>query len=290
MPTSSTAALAALSDTRPFSSKPDRPVVLTLLDSRTLQVPGPRVLATTYALPWLRERFDAVRSGGSTLALSALPGGEPTLLNRLELERDLRQAIEALPEDHTAGRPYTDLRAYVGAAIPAHVDAYLHEVIGYMHRELPQWRRPPAPRPARAEPVKTPTEQKAAYRARVAAAEITSARWWLDGYLDPENDEAPEPGARLSAPDLYARARDAIESLAEDGEPIDDDTPDVLFRLPGPRTFYAVADDVLGARRRSHGVAYYTFPTAPNHAPEATVNRESLESGTTAYREAADEG
>ena len=266
-----TAALAALSDSRAYTNKPDRPIVLKLEDSRTLQIPGPRLLAAVFARPWLAQRYDAARDGGSTLALSAIPGNSPTTLDRVALARDVRQAIADLPDDRTAERPYRDLCAFVDAATPGTVADYFRQVMAYVHRDLPRWHRPAAPRQARTESTRTPTEQKADYRARMLAAEVASARWWLEGYIDPENDEAPEHGARLGAPDLYALARDVIEEMADDGEAIDD-APDVLFRVPGPRTFYAVADMRLGARRRSHGVAYYTIPTPHPTKKESAVN------------------
>ncbi|MFD1714162.1 hypothetical protein ACFSBZ_06745 [Amnibacterium flavum] len=75
-------------------------------------------------------------------------------------------------------------------------------------------------------------------------------------WLRDDWDDWPDPGRRVLAGVLYDAARRGIGELAAAGELIVDDGPP--FFVPGPRIFYAAADAVLGARRRSNGVDFYS--------------------------------
>ncbi|TLM72417.1 hypothetical protein [Pseudarthrobacter sp. NamB4] len=103
--------LANLRDGRYYAKKAQRPVTLKTASGVALEIPGPAVLAEVYALPWLRSRVDAYRSGSALLTRPIDISGEPTPIHQGELANELLAAIQQLPERTTteAGRPYRDL-------------------------------------------------------------------------------------------------------------------------------------------------------------------------------------
>ena len=277
MPTSPAAALAALRVAGRYYDRRDERPVRARLDADGLgiavELPGPRILAETYAAPRLRELgLDVYRNGAALLTRPTGTEADPVAADQLDLAADLLATLAGLPDRPDAGAPYRDLRLLAtNPASAGTATAYCRDVVAAIRRHAPQWRpraeRPPIDR----RPATTPADRVKAHRERVRTAEVASARWWLHGYLHDEDDPAT-PGARLDAAALYALAAETLAELAEDGEPIDDDAPDVLFRVPGPRTFYEVADDVLGARRRSHGVRVYFIPDPAAKPEEASMN------------------
>jgi hypothetical protein len=266
--TSPTEALAALRDGNPRDRKPLR---LKLESGLSIEAPGARYLAEVFALPLLDEVRDVYRSGAVILARPSGSDAVPDLLTQQDLTQELRTALLALPERSRAeaGRPYRDLRLFVSEAERATVDTYLRDVVAAVRSLAPKW-SPPKARPVRG-PAKTPTEIKAAQRERKRAAEAASAREWLESYLA-NDEEPPTPGARIGAPALYELAAEAIEDYVDGGMELEDGTP---YRVPGPRQFYAVADEVLGARRYSHGERFYVVPE-PETAEEQDPMHQSL--------------
>lgn len=241
--------LARLSDGRYYAAKAEKPVTLKTDSGVSLEIPGPAVLAETYALPWLRSGVEAYRSGQ---AIQTRPHGsdaEPRATHLGELTQELLEALRRLPELPTAkaGRPYRDLRLFLTEASPAARDKYLADVIAQLRRLLPAY-RPPAPTVERT-PAKSAAERLAAHRERVRREEELSARDWLEGFLSGWGDDAevPAPGSRMIASELYEMALEAIEEYVE----VEDERSDGgAYVVPRQRVFYAVADSILGARRR----------------------------------------
>lgn len=253
-------ALARLRDGRYYTKKAEKPVTLKTDSGVSLEIPGPAVLAEVYALPWLlastREPF---RLGSALLIRRKGSDDEPQPLDQRKLAPLLLGALAALPELDTieAGRPYRDLRLFITEAAPATREKYLADVVAHTRRLLPEW-RPPKVEEERP-PAKTPAERLADHRERVRREEELSARDWLDNFLIGWGDDeiSPAPGSRWLAADLYADAAEVIGDAVEDAkdairekeEPntLPDGTP---YRVPRQRVFFAVADELLGARRR----------------------------------------
>jgi hypothetical protein len=258
--------LAALTDARFRERRSEQPVKGRLDVGVTYEIPGPRLLASAFALPWLVERFDVYRDGAALSLRAKGSTGAPTSVDQLALAEELRATLAALPERSDAGRPYRDLRVFAAHALPGTVTNYLRDTVTAVRRLAPAWRPPQPPRPPRG-PALTPAERKAAQRDRDRASEIASARWWLESLLD-EADDDLAVGERITAAALYELASDTLGDLADDAEPLDANDPDgPIARVPGPRVFYAVADDLLGTRRRgAHGAQTYVVPPAFNIA------------------------
>lgn len=241
--------LARLRDGRYYSKKAEKPVVLKTESGVTLEIPGPRILAEVFTLPWLLSRVEAYRSGSALLTRRSGSDEEPKAIHQGELATELLEALKNLPElsRAEAGRPYRDLRLYVSEASPATRSAYLADVVAHTRRLLPEW-RPPAPQVVRG-PAKTAAERKAVSRERIRREQELSAREWLQGFSTGWDGDAepPSPGSRWIASELYQAAREAIEEYIDlEEERLDGGT----FVLPGKRVFYAVADELLGPRRR----------------------------------------
>lgn len=241
--------LAALTDGRYYAKKAEKPVTLKTDSGVSLEIPGPRVLAEVYALPWLHSRVDAFRSGK---AIHARPKGsetEPTAVHLGELANELLAALQRLPELITteAGRPYRDLRLFLTEATPAARSAYLADVVAQLRGLLSAY-RPPVSREERP-PAKTPAERKSAQRDRERHDEEASARDWIEGFLTGwgDDDEAPATGSRWVAAELYEIATEAIEEYMDACDPRPDGGD---YAVPRQRVFYAVADELLGPRRR----------------------------------------
>jgi hypothetical protein len=252
--TLATEALAALRDGNPHDRKPLR---LKLESGLSIEAPSARYLAEAFALPFLRETRDVFRSGAVLLVRPSGVSATPELLAPPDLTQELHTALLALPELSLAeaGRPYRDLRLFVSEAERASVDTYLRGVVAAVRTLAPKWSPPKAG--AVRGPAKTPAEAKAAQRERERGEAKAAAEAWLLHYL--ENDA--KPGARILASDLYEIAESDAFS-----------TPTFkALREPGPRQFYAVADEILGARRYSHGARFYIV-LDPSTRQGITVN------------------
>lgn len=238
------AALAALRDGRLYSHAAEKPVKLKTESGVSLEIPGPRLLAQTYALPWLLARVEAYRVGSVILTRPLGSAQKPTRIHQGELSESLLEALETLPEDNTAGRPYRDLRLFLTEATPGRRAAYLAETIAHLRRLLQLWR--PIKERAPRGPGKTAVEHLAAHRERVKADELVSAREWLENYLgDPEG--RPAPGSRVVAHELHQECSETIATFIDGDEEREDGGS---YRIPRQRIFYAVADEILGPRRR----------------------------------------
>lgn len=275
-------ALAALRDGGRHRAHPgDRPRRLRLDVGITLEAPGPRVLANVLALPWLTARGQEIlrpRSGAALLARRVGTDEEPQPLDLRALASDLGTMLAALPDRPDAGRPYRNARDLVRHAEPATRDAYLLDVVRYLRR-LPDVETWTAPRPAAPTlgrpPASTPAQRKAAQRARDAYAEEDTARVWLRHYLTGwgEPHEAPTPGARVPAPELFSEAAAWAEDVVDEYSSEEDTSEGSEWaafaqregyplrpRVPGRTRFYTTADGVLGARRTIRGIPHYAIP------------------------------
>lgn len=264
------AALAALKDGRRPGPRPgDRPRSRKLDSGLSLEWPGPRELASVFALPLLRKTREFYRLGSALQARPVDDARPPEPLALPRVVEELRAAICALPALGTteSGRPYRDLRLLASEA-PGALDAYLWEVAVEVRRLSPVWKPPtkaPAPRP----PAVPTAARVASHRQKVLDEKRASAVWWITKAL---HEGQLAPGVVVSAGDLWALAEDELDELdgAEDDE-------GAMTRLPGRTLFYSVADELLGARRReAHGTRnVYTIPDTAT-AQEATVNDPTL--------------
>ncbi|SDM85535.1 hypothetical protein [Streptomyces wuyuanensis] len=233
------ATLAALADAtnRYHRERARRPFMMKLDTGLSVELPGPAVLADI-VLPVLNARRDIRNDDGCMVDLTAPAiDGEPAAVGLAELIDGVRAFIAALPEDHTAGRPYCDLRLFILAAMPVTVAGYLRNVADAVRRSLPRVVR--APRERRKQ---TPEERHAAKRAFDAAtrAEIretdrpsqeAAARYLL------LLQERSGPGVVIAPKDLHKRYATAAAS-SDRVEPI------------GRNKFFEIADIAVGPRTR----------------------------------------
>ncbi|MER7440459.1 hypothetical protein [Micromonospora avicenniae] len=252
-------ALAALRDGGRAPSRADAPLKRRMLAGYWVEIPAPRVLARVFAGPVLADGHDLYADGGAILRRRAGEARDPGPEDFGVLADELRAALDVLPDRGDAGRPYVDLRKYLLDGDQAELTGYLRETVRAVRVAAPRW-RPKVERRERPAPL-TATERQRVSRERRRAAEVESAHVWLVIW---QADAAP--GERIAAPDLYDQAaadiagwvadyQDDPEAWAEDAE--DGDYPEVPA-VPGPRTFYAVADAALGGRRVGTGnVRYY---------------------------------
>lgn len=231
--------------------------------SLAFEVYAPAVVAHYIAGPALSDGVDLYKG---TTGLLGRPTGSteaPTLIQPSDVRAAIRTALSALPEVPGSARPYRDLALLMNNASEATVDRYLDLVARAVRLGIPKWRTPDSTIPRR--PGRSRADRAKAQRARERAAEVASAREWLLLALDDDEDPL-RPGERHEAPRLYEMATAAFEDLA--GDPLDDDVDDgLLWRVPGPRAFYAVADHVLGTRQRSSKAHFYVIPEYANRAP-----------------------
>ncbi|WP_374969121.1 hypothetical protein [Terrabacter sp. BE26] len=230
----------------------------------TLDLPGPRRLADRWLLPTLAD-------GGSRLC--RVPGGlrlqsgdaEPVNVAARALAEALLVRLRTLP----APTP-SDSETYVslwtlGARVrePAAL-GYLGDVVAAARTRARRWEPPRVKR----EPV-PPAELRRRSRATAKHRETETARAWLAVWLT-DDDEPPATIATtellseyVSSP-LVAEWLEAAEEAPDewlDGEHEEHGGPDVLPRVGGPRSFYAVATDVLGDRRRAPGGRAWLYST-----------------------------
>lgn len=264
--------LARLRDGRRYSRRDEQPVRLKVDSGVSLEVPGPRLLAATFTLPWLAQTSEVYSLGGAILTRAIGSLDEPKAVDQASLAADVAALLRQLPPRPDAGRPYRDLSLFITEASPSRVNAYLTDVTRSTRALAPRW-RPARPASERRAPL-TPAQRKAAQRTRNRAAEVASARWWLQAAIDEGTDELDGP--RIVAADLYEHAREVIAEYADDQEPIDpEDENSLTFRVPGPRTFYAVADEVLGPRRRgTNGTLIYVVPELTPETSERKDQRD----------------
>lgn len=261
MPTPSDRLAALCDGGPPLSSRDPRRSVRERLEHEgldlTLEYPSPVVLAETFARPLLETGRTLYRDRAAILAST---GGTPAPIAHATLVAELRAALEALPDRADAGRPYADVRRLLDASSPPKVDAYLADTVRALCRRdvLPEWT---PPREAKsAVPPRTSSQVRADHRARVAADEEASVRWWLANAEGEGLDV--EPGDSISAVDLYDQAVAALGALEAEGELVDPhDAGSPRLRPPRRRIFFAVARTVLGKPQRPHrGGLYFTIP------------------------------
>ncbi|RBQ03896.1 hypothetical protein DQE82_29620 [Micromonospora sp. LHW51205] len=220
------------------------------------------MLARTWALPTLAADRDVLAKGAALLYRPRGAMTDPTPVDALAVAAELRDLLAALPERADAGRPYADARLFALYGPADAVRAYLREAVAAVRVAAPRYRAPAGPRPA----AMTAAERKRRSRTARRAAEVTSARCFLRDWLD-----AVEPGDRVAAADLYAEAVDEIGQWTEDAAA----NPDAYARdverdglpetpaVPGVKTFYVTADEVIAPRTRTAtGYAYVVPETA----------------------------
>ncbi|MFE9206168.1 hypothetical protein [Micromonospora sp. NPDC007230] len=257
-------ALAALRDGGRAPSRADAPRRIKLAAGYWVEIPSPRVLARVFAGPVLADGCDLFASGGGILRRRDGDARDPGPEDFHVLAEEVRAALDVLPDRPDAGRPYTDLRVYLLDGDQADVTAYLRETVRAVRVAAPRW-RPRAERRDRERPSPlTPTERQRVSRERRQAAEVESSRVWLSLWR-----EEVTPGTRVAALALYVEAAEGIGAWVAEYEEDRDDWAEfnaeegypAVPAVPGPRTFYGVADAVLGDRRAGTGnVRYYLAP------------------------------
>ncbi|MEV4478764.1 hypothetical protein [Micromonospora coxensis] len=255
-------ALAALLDGGRAPTRADTPRRIRLDPGYTVEIPAPRVLARVFAGPTLAAGHDLYADGGAIVRRRAGETRDPGPENFAVLADELRAALDVLPDRVDAGRPYVDLRKYLLDGDPRELAAYLLDTLRAVRVAAPRW-RPKVERRERSAPL-TATERQRVSRERRRAAEVESARVWLSTWR-----EDADPGERVTATELYAQAAadigDWVETYQDDPESWTECEAEEGFpavpAVPGPRTFYAVADDALNGRRIGTGnVRYYLAP------------------------------
>ncbi|MEU8253239.1 hypothetical protein AB0C06_03085 [Micromonospora inaquosa] len=228
----------------------------------TIEIPAPRVLARVFAGPVLADGHDLYADGGAILRRRAGETRDPGREDFAVLADELRAALDVLPDREDAGRPYADLRKYLLDGDQAELAGYLRDTVRAVRIAAPRW-RPRIERRDRPAPL-TATERQRVSRDRRRAAEVQSSRVWLSIWR-----EDADPGERVAAAELHSQAAadvgEWVETYAEDPESWAECEAEEGFptvpAVPGPRTFYAVADDALNGRRVGTGnVRYYLAP------------------------------
>lgn len=231
---------------------------------QVIDLPGPRLLATRWLAPTLRDAGLRLRRSKGTLLLQR-GDGTPTAVATDELARVLLARLRALP----APTP-TDSETY-GALWTLGARVREPEALGYLHGVAMQAKRAAS----RWEPPKTTREPLPAAelrrrsRANVKEREAMTARAWLDVYVSDE--DAPPPSITttglleaFTGSPLVAEWLEVAEEAPEewlDGEHEEYGGPACLPRVGGSRGFYAVATDVLGDKFRAPGGRSWLFST-----------------------------
>ena len=176
-------ALAHLPETRHYDHRNRTRRTLKLDDGRSLQFPGPRLLAETFVLPLLEETREVYRTRDGLVARPLGGAAPPVDLPLAALQAEIRDALAALPDRLDAGRSYRDLVDLIRWGNPATAGAYLADVARSTKTLLAgrTWRPPRAPRPA-AEHV-TPAEREARRRRDERASTGADARHVLGRWL-----------------------------------------------------------------------------------------------------------
>lgn len=238
--------------TRWLPAKADRPVEYRLDSDGSgvaVSLPPPASLATMLTLPGA----DAFRRGSTVLTRPEGTDSQPGAVELPALATGLRSDLASLPDRREAGQPYRDVQRAAEVA-SARFGAYSLEVVRAFRAALPA--APASPKARTASP--TASISHAEYvrrrRAQTKATEVAQAEHLIRAWLQ---REMLPVGVPQSAPYLYDKAARAIERAADDGKTLPDGRNYVYL---GARTFYAVADRLLGRRRRTkHGYVYDVY-------------------------------
>ena len=232
----------------------------------TVRVPAPAVLAEVEGL-LPGPGAGIYRTGTAGLASAS---GAPLSWSTRDLADRLVERLAALPDRPGAGPAYGALRTLCREST-RYAAEYALDVVKAWRRSLP---KVPEPEVEKAEPrvrqyPKDETARKAERRERYRLQEEESSRYFFEGWRahgwaedeDGEPVEAPPaPGARAYAAALLARAVGVLEALVDAEETVDE-AEEIPARVPGPRRFYGVGDEVLGRRKKTEdGRAYWTVP------------------------------
>ncbi|RAX48939.1 hypothetical protein DQ353_12530 [Arthrobacter sp. AQ5-05] len=254
------AALARLrdpdrSDTKPFRTK--------LESGIAIDAPGPRRLAEVALLPHLESTYEVYQKGTELRLRQHGDTATPQSVSVDDLLPEIKAWLLRLPDlDATeAGWRYRSLRILAHEARPDTVHKYIRDAIVALRRDAPKWKdETKAYRASGTTPEHlaglTDNEYLRARRSRLAQESQLSARTWLTEWL--ASDERPHTGTQVSAPSLYDNAVETIDRRVADGATHADGTP---WRIPGKYSFYAVADEILGERKRNKHGYHYTVPT-----------------------------
>lgn len=247
-------------------SAPDRedgrPFRVRLDSGLNLEAPSAKRLAEVYALPLLTEDRELFREGAAVLVRAKGSEDAPRPVPLADLAEEIRVSLELLPEAlGEAGDRYQDARLLVIHGDAGTVDAYAEATARAVRVKLSTYR---PPRPARERgPALTHSQMVKRSRDKAARIEADSVRYWLADFLAGEIEDAPlpAPGETVPAAELCELATEGLAdwALADDVMPSGE-----VVRLPRRRVFYAVADEILGERRRvgKARTAVYTIPDA----------------------------
>ncbi|MGX4690736.1 hypothetical protein [Streptomyces sp. JNUCC 63] len=224
-----------------------RPVLHKIYQGPSFELPGPQTLAEIW-FPVLNVGRD-LRAYNYDLADLTKPVGAPTLADYDQLADELQEHIAALPEDHSAGRPYQDLRLFITEAQPTRVADYFMSVIKNLRKAAPAG---PSPVRAKREPVSDEERFEAAYQRRRDRL-VFAAKYLL------KCQELTVSKSVVAPPALYAKYAEAMKS--RNVKPL------------GRTWFFRVGDVVLGHRTRRRidkrpQAAYVIRGIAPMDAQE----------------------
>ncbi|MET8838334.1 hypothetical protein ABZV78_31130 [Micromonospora sp. NPDC004540] len=220
-----------------------RPITRRALDNGNgvAQLPDARELAEVWAAPVLTADVELFRSGSA--ALLSRPRGSsaaPVALDWYAVADRLAAILRGPLPENTAGTLYADLNHYALYGDPAGVRSYLVDVIRAVRRASPLYvdPDPPTRRPRRTGRTPEQRREDERQRARANRAEgregsrddMMTAAGWVAVWRDQVG-----PGAH-SATDVYRTYVDRVTDA---------------HQIPvGRNTFYRLAEEVLGPRKR----------------------------------------
>lgn len=255
--------------TREADRPTSRPIYASADDEHPvhLTLPGPRTLAETAVLPALAERGVTIRRGPDPWLYVLRDGAEPERITTATLaERDILPALRAMPEPRAEdGETRAALHTLAHRARPEHANSYALLVARQARTLSAKYEAPKGPRAKGMTGAEREAKRAASERERAVA----TAAAWFPGWL--RRDGVPDD---ITPPDLYATFKgDAEGWLAYCAESTHNEDewllgvheerggPECLPALPGSRTFYGVATEVLGDKRRAPGGRAWLYST-----------------------------
>lgn len=234
----------------------------------SVRVPAPATLARVEGLLPGAEA-GIYRTGTAGLATAS---GSPLSWSLRDLAERLVERIAGLPTRADASPAYGALRTLCRESSRL-APEYALDVVKAWRRSLPKVPEPEVERESRVRQYpKEETARKAERRERYRRQEEESSRFFFRGWLEGDEDAPPPaPGSRAYALALLREAVDVIGALADVEETVDD-ADEIPARVPGPRTFYRIGDEVLGHKRKRtrDGDAYWTVPAKEDRMTKDT--------------------
>ncbi|PPF72096.1 hypothetical protein [Rathayibacter sp. AY1E6] len=214
----------------------------------SLELPSPVVFAEVLVRAKLAETYDLFRTSAAVVRRPRGSQSNPEPIPTAVLADEVDRLLLALPDIPSASRPYQDLRLLAEAGSEASRRLYSAEAARALRRHdvLPNWAPPAKPREPRAS--RSAAERMTSFRARRAHLERTSASWWVRGSLETTEDPLPDV---IGAAELYEMAAQVLGELVLSEEVLHELPGEPVACVPGPRQFYAAADELLGPRKRT---------------------------------------